>query len=194
MKDNYTIARPRAARSGSRRPDGAHSLPRHGRLPGAAPRGARLEAIRRISEGNAVDSQEHLTELLRREGFAVTQATLSRDLKRLGIGKAPTQQGGYTYILSEAEVKPGTDATYMQDFMRGFLSLEFSCASGSCARCPGTPTASPRRWTTYTSARCSAPSPGTIRCSSCPRNGVTPTRLCAGHAKHEFPGFQEENE
>ena len=63
---------------------------RHARHPrGAAPRGARLEAIRRIIAENAVDSQEHLTELLRREGFEVTQATLSRDLKRLGIGKAP---------------------------------------------------------------------------------------------------------
>ena len=50
------------------------------------------------SRKTAVDSQERLTALLRREGFEVTQATLSRDLKRLGIGKAPSADGGYTYV------------------------------------------------------------------------------------------------
>ncbi len=82
-------------------------------------------------------SQEHLTELLKKEGFPVTQATLSRDLKRLGIGKAPTADGRYTYIPAEGEVKPGTDGTYIQDFRRGFLSVEFSGAFGLMRTLPG---------------------------------------------------------
>jgi transcriptional regulator of arginine metabolism len=97
----------------------------------------RLEAIRRIVGATTVDSQERLTELLRHEGFAVTQATLSRDLKRLGIGKAPRPDGGYTYILSEGEVKPGSEATYIQDFTRGFLSIEFSGSFGLMRTLPG---------------------------------------------------------
>jgi len=97
----------------------------------------RLTAIRRIVAENAVDSQERLTAILRRHGFAVTQATLSRDLKRLGIGKAPTPDGGYTYIRSEGEVKPGSDATYVQDFLRGFLSIEFSGILGLMRTLPG---------------------------------------------------------
>ena len=67
----------------------------------------------------------------------MTQATLSRDLKRLGIGKAPSPDGGYTYILSEGEVKPGSDATYIQDFLRGFLTIEFSGSLGLMRTLPG---------------------------------------------------------
>jgi transcriptional regulator of arginine metabolism len=97
----------------------------------------RLDAIRRVIAGTAVDSQERLTALLRREGFAVTQATLSRDLKRLGIGKAPSADGGYVYVLGEDEAKPGSDAIYVQDFTRGFLSLEFSGSFGVMRTLPG---------------------------------------------------------
>jgi transcriptional regulator of arginine metabolism len=32
----------------------------------------------------------------------VTQATLSRDLKSLGIGKVPAQEGSYVYVLPSA--------------------------------------------------------------------------------------------
>jgi len=127
VKDKYSIqaaATGRAART-------------PGRRRGAPPRGARLEAIRRIIAGQPVDSQERLTELLRREGFTVAQGTLSRDLKRLGIGKAPSAEGGYTYQSSEAEVKPGSDATYVQDFKRGFLTLSFSGTFGLMRTLPG---------------------------------------------------------
>ena len=100
-------------------------------------RASRLAAIRGIVTRTAVDNQEHLTELLRRQGFVVTQATLSRDLKRLGIGKAPRPDGRYTYLAPEGEVKPGTDSTYVQDFLRGFLSLEFSGPMGLIRTLPG---------------------------------------------------------
>ena len=100
-------------------------------------RGPRLAAIREIVARTPVDSQERLTELLRRRGFPVTQATLSRDLKRLGIGKSPTPDGGYTYLLSEGEVKPGSNATWVQDFVRGFLSIEFSGSLGVMRTLPG---------------------------------------------------------
>ena len=122
MSDKYTIGA--AARGRARTPRGRTRTPR-------------LAAIRRIVAETSVDSQERLTELLRREGFFVTQATLSRDLKRLGIGKAPSSDGGYTYIPSEGEVKPGSDATYIQDFMRGFLSIEFSGSLGLIRTLPG---------------------------------------------------------
>ena len=128
MLDKYTIKAPRAGSAATRgRP----------RAPRARTRTPRLAAIRRIVAETSVNSQERLTELLRREGYAVTQATLSRDLKRLGIGKAPSNDGGYTYILSEGEVKPGSDATYVQDFMRGFLSIEFSGNMGLIRTLPG---------------------------------------------------------
>jgi transcriptional regulator of arginine metabolism len=99
-------------------------------------RSARSRAIRRVIASRSVDSQEKLIELLRQEGFTVTQATLSRDLKALGIGKVPGP-GGYTYTLPEAEVKTAGDSTFVQDFMRGFVSLEFSGAFGLIKTLPG---------------------------------------------------------
>ena len=110
---------------------------RTSKAPRGVHRGPRLAAIREIVARTPVDSQERLTELLRRRGFPVTQATLSRDLKRLGIGKSPTPDGGYTYLLSEGEVKPGSNATWVQDFVRGFLSIEFSGSLGVMRTLPG---------------------------------------------------------
>ena len=52
----------------------------------------RREEILRIVRESAVHSQDELLAALRRHGFAVTQATVSRDLKELGLVKTP---GGY---------------------------------------------------------------------------------------------------
>lgn len=46
-----------------------------------------------------VATQEELGEALRREGVEVTQATLSRDIKELGLIKIPTTGGHYRYSL-----------------------------------------------------------------------------------------------
>ncbi len=100
-------------------------------------RSFRIATIRKIIAAKGVDSQERLIELLRREGFAVTQATLSRDLRSLGIAKVPDAGGGYAYTLPEPEVKPGRDATFIQDFMRGYVSLEFSGHFGLMKTLPG---------------------------------------------------------
>jgi transcriptional regulator of arginine metabolism len=100
-------------------------------------RSSRLAAIKRIVASRSVDGQEKLIECLRREGFAATQATLSRDLKTLGIGKAPSAGGGYTYTLPDAEVKTDAGSTFVQDFMRGYVSLEFSGNFGLIKTLPG---------------------------------------------------------
>jgi len=100
-------------------------------------RNSRLAAIKRIVASRSVDGQEKLIEYLRREGFAATQATLSRDLKTLGIGKAPSAGGGYTYTLPDAEVKTDAGSTFVQDFMRGYVSLEFSGNFGLIKTLPG---------------------------------------------------------
>jgi transcriptional regulator of arginine metabolism len=100
-------------------------------------RAARLAAINRVVTQEAVDSQERLVALLEAEGFAVTQATLSRDLKYLGIGKVPGSDGGYAYTPPEAESRPGTAATLVQDFLRGFVSLEWSGSFALLKTLPG---------------------------------------------------------
>jgi len=52
-----------------------------------------------ISEGN-VQSQEELMGLLEMKGYTVTQATLSRDLKELGVAKVYDRHNGYCYRLA----------------------------------------------------------------------------------------------
>lgn len=51
---------------------------------------ARLARIADLLEHNAVPNQARLAELLEKEGLAVTQATLSRDLDELGAVKVVT--------------------------------------------------------------------------------------------------------
>ncbi|HUJ26264.1 MAG TPA: arginine repressor [Myxococcales bacterium] len=53
----------------------------------------RQEAIRRTLRKRSVKTQEQLAELLRGEGFEVTQATLSRDLAELGVLRVSRPEG-----------------------------------------------------------------------------------------------------
>ncbi len=59
----------------------------------------RHAAILRIVRRVAVESQERLRERLREAGFAVTQATLSRDLREIGLSKVATP-GAARYAAS----------------------------------------------------------------------------------------------
>lgn len=86
----------------------------------------RLKAIKRIIKGNRVASQEELLGLLIAEGFSVTQATLSRDLKLLKVGKVSEGQTGYYYTLPGDEDRRESEKSYVQDFQRGYVSIEFS--------------------------------------------------------------------
>lgn len=57
----------------------------------------RHAAILKIVRRERVASQEQLRELLRGEGFDVTQATLSRDIRELGLAKVAAPDGGSHY-------------------------------------------------------------------------------------------------
>lgn len=57
----------------------------------------RHAAILRIVRAQTVTSQERLRELLKAEGFDVTQATLSRDIRELGLAKVAAPDGGSHY-------------------------------------------------------------------------------------------------
>jgi transcriptional regulator of arginine metabolism len=57
----------------------------------------RHAAILRIVRRDRVESQEQLRERLKDEGYEVTQATLSRDLRLLGLAKVADVNGGSHY-------------------------------------------------------------------------------------------------
>ena len=89
----------------------------------------RLDAIKIIISSKEVGSQEELLQELAREGFALTQATLSRDLKQLKVAKAASMNGNYVYVLpNNTMYKRMTDPHSATEMLmhNGFISIEFS--------------------------------------------------------------------
>lgn len=89
-------------------------------------RSVRLKKIQDLIRSNRIESQEKLLDYLNRENFHVTQATLSRDLKYLRVGKVSDGWSGYYYRLPEDDQPPEYENGYIQDVRRGIVSIEFS--------------------------------------------------------------------
>lgn len=63
-------------------------------------RKARQALILKLIEQNNITTQEDLLRFLLESGVNVTQATVSRDIKELGLIKRPAANGSYKYCLS----------------------------------------------------------------------------------------------
>ena len=50
-----------------------------------------------------IETQDDLIEKLKESGYPVTQATVSRDIKQLGLIKTATKDGGYKYTVARNE-------------------------------------------------------------------------------------------
>jgi transcriptional regulator of arginine metabolism len=73
---------------------------------------SRIILIERLVSENIVSSQEELLKLMEGAGMKCTQATLSRDLRQMGISRGFDGKGGYRYVLhgnrtKEAATLPG---------------------------------------------------------------------------------------
>ena len=86
----------------------------------------RLSVIKDLIKKNRIDNQDTLLNLLKEEGFSVTQATLSRDLKMLKVGKISDGWSGYYYSLPDNDLVAESEKSYIQDVRRGIISMEFS--------------------------------------------------------------------
>jgi transcriptional regulator of arginine metabolism len=69
----------------------------------------RRAAIRSLIRSRLVGTQEELRRLLASQGYDVTQATLSRDLARLGARRVSLPEGGTAYEVEEARVPGGSE-------------------------------------------------------------------------------------
>lgn len=63
----------------------------------------RLDKIIEIITENEVETQDELIAHLREADFAVTQATVSRDIRELGLVKVMTGRGNYRYVLPKED-------------------------------------------------------------------------------------------
>ena len=100
----------------------------------------RLEALRLIISSQQLGSQDELLNALQKEGFKLTQATLSRDLKQLKVAKAATMGGNYIYVLpNDTMYKRISTPSNIREMMQapGFVSINFSGNMGVIKTRPG---------------------------------------------------------
>ncbi len=71
---------------------------------------ARTRKLLQILQRTPVGTQAEVVRALRRVGVDVTQATVSRDIKRLGLVKVPVNGTRYRYALPDAGPALGADA------------------------------------------------------------------------------------
>ena len=93
-----------------------------------------------IISSQELGSQEELLSALKKEGFQLTQATLSRDLKQLKVAKAATMRGNYVYVLpNDTMYKRVTTPHTAREMMEvpGFISINFSANMGVIKTRPG---------------------------------------------------------
>jgi transcriptional regulator of arginine metabolism len=79
-------------------------------------KGERQALILELVQTRSVSSQEELRRLLAARGLEVTQATLSRDLRDIGLARVTTEDG-VRYVVPEAlteDSSPALDATLAQ--------------------------------------------------------------------------------
>ena len=88
----------------------------------------RLDAIKMIVSSKEISSQDELLQALKTEGFDLTQATLSRDLKQMKVAKAANTNGKYVYVLpNDIMYKRNNIVTASEMLINsGFVSLQFS--------------------------------------------------------------------
>ena len=101
---------------------------------------SRMEALKMLISSMELGSQEEVLQALEKEGFKLTQATLSRDLKQLKVAKAASMNGKYVYVLPNDTMykritRPRTAMEMLQS--SGFLSISFSGNMGVIKTRPG---------------------------------------------------------
>ena len=100
----------------------------------------RLEALKLLISSQEIGCQEDLLKALSVEGFHITQATLSRDLKQLKVAKAASINGKYTYVLpNETMYKRIPTPRMAREMMKvsGFLNVSYSGNLGVMKTRPG---------------------------------------------------------
>lgn len=100
----------------------------------------RMETLKMLISSKELGSQEEVLEALAHEGFKLTQATLSRDMKQLKVAKAANVEGKYVYVLpNNAMYRRVSTPRTAADMLRssGFVSINFSGNMGVIRTRPG---------------------------------------------------------
>jgi len=84
-------------------------------------------AIKQAILSGRISSQDELLHIMKDQGFELTQATLSRDLKILKVAKVSDQALGYVYVIPEGVNTENQRENSRINFLAdGFRDLQFS--------------------------------------------------------------------
>ena len=83
----------------------------------------RHDKILEIIREKDIETQEELAAALKESGYTVTQATVSRDIRQLGLSKSPSPSGKLRYVLIRKEENQPADK-YARVLRDSFVSAE----------------------------------------------------------------------
>ena len=103
---------------------------------------ARQNKILELIENNEIETQEKLSSMLRENGFDVTQATISRDIKELQLIKMLSSSGKYMYAAGMGHGSHVTNR-FVKIFNETIKSIDYAgnivivktlsgCANAAC--------------------------------------------------------------
>lgn len=83
----------------------------------------RHDKIIELIARHEVETQEQLASLLKEEGYDVTQATVSRDIRQMKLSKQVTEDGRQKYVYSTADPDAMQDK-YVSVLKAGFVKMD----------------------------------------------------------------------
>ena len=85
----------------------------------------RHDKIRELISKYEIETQEELAERLNMEGFNVTQATISRDIRELKLSKTPVEGGRQKYVVMHTK-ETKLSEKYVRVLKDGFESMDMA--------------------------------------------------------------------
>ena len=85
----------------------------------------RQSKIIAIIQKNELETQDELSALLEKDGFCVTRATVSRDIRELKLTKIPTAVGSQKYAVI-TDAPENLSKKYERVLREGFLSMDMA--------------------------------------------------------------------
>ena len=86
---------------------------------------SRQNKILDLIANNEIETQEKLATMLRAQGYDVTQATVSRDIRQMKLTKQVTPDGRQKYVYTTADPEVMHDK-YVRILKAGFVSMDLA--------------------------------------------------------------------
>ena len=85
---------------------------------------ARHAKILELIENYDIETQDELAQRLCEEGFVVTQATVSRDIRELKLTKVPSENGRQRYVVMQSQT--AFSDKYIRILKDGYVSMDMA--------------------------------------------------------------------